>query len=185
MQQDLKFPVNKLEDVYYLSKITQGQETAIPGIPNLGRIPRADYIQLIEQAMRAYEREFKELDINMVEEVMDLIAYIERIISQPGGCLLLAGRAGVGRKQSTQLVCHLLNIEFFSPNINREYGMKEFKRDLKQILLNTGINAEKTCLFIEDHQLLNDEFLTMINSLLSSGEVPGLYTPEELEPLLA
>jgi dynein heavy chain 2 len=25
----------------------------------------------------------------------------------------------------------------------------------------------------------------MLNSLLSSGEVPGLYTPEELEPLLA
>jgi len=32
---------------------------------------------------------------------------------------------------------------------------------------------------------LTDEFLTMLNSLLSSGEVPGLYTPEELEPLLA
>ena len=25
----------------------------------------------------------------------------------------------------------------------------------------------------------------MLNSLLSSGEIPGLYTPEELEPLLA
>ena len=25
----------------------------------------------------------------------------------------------------------------------------------------------------------------MVNSLLSSGEVPGLYTHEELEPLLA
>lgn len=32
---------------------------------------------------------------------------------------------------------------------------------------------------------MTDEFLTMLNSLLSSGEVPGLYTPEELEPLLA
>ena len=63
--------------------------------------------------------------------------------------------------------------------------MKEFKRDLKQVLLNTGINAEPTCLYIEDHQLFNDAFLTMLNSLLSSGEIPGLYTPEELEPLLA
>jgi len=25
----------------------------------------------------------------------------------------------------------------------------------------------------------------MVNSLLSSGEIPGLYTAEELEPLLA
>lgn len=185
VQSDLKFPVNKLEDVYFLSKITQGQESVIPSIPNLGRIPRQDYIQMIEQAMRAYEREFKELDIHLIEEVLDLIAYIERVLSMPGGTLLLAGRSGVGRKQSTQLVCHLLNTEFFSPNINREYGMKEFKRDLKQILLNSGINAEKTCLYIEDHQLLSDEFLSMLNALISSGEVPGLYSPEELEPLLA
>jgi dynein heavy chain 2, cytosolic len=25
-------------------------------------------------------------------------------------------------------------MSFFSPNINREYGMKEFKRDLKVVL---------------------------------------------------
>ena len=117
----------------------------------MGRIPRQDYMQLIDQTMRAYEREFKELDLHMIEEVQDLIAYIERGLSMPGGCMLLAGRAGVGRKQSTQLVCHLLNIEFFTPNINREYGMKEFKRDLKQVMAQTGINAEKTCLYIEDH----------------------------------
>ena len=44
VQQDLKFPVNKLEEVYFLSKITQGQESAVPGIPNMGRIPKGDYM---------------------------------------------------------------------------------------------------------------------------------------------
>jgi dynein heavy chain 2 len=48
VQNDLKFPVNKLDDVYFLSKITQGQESALPGIPNMGRIPRQDYMQLID-----------------------------------------------------------------------------------------------------------------------------------------
>jgi dynein heavy chain 2 len=42
-------------------------------------------------------------------------------------------------------------MEFFSPNISRDYGMKEFKRDLKYVLQKTGIEAQKTCLFIEDH----------------------------------
>ena len=135
--------------------------------------------------MRAYEREFKELDIHLIEEVLDMIAYIERVLSMPGGCLLLAGRSGIGRKASTQLVSHLLNMEFFSPNINRDYSMKEFKRDLKLVLQKAGIEAVKTCLFIEDHQLLKDEFLELINSLISAGEIPGLYTPEELEPILA
>lgn len=97
----------------------------------MGRIGKQDFNSLIEQAMRAYEREFKELDLHMIDEVLDQIAFIERTLSRPGGCLLLAGRSGVGRKGSTQLVSHLLNAEFFSPNINRDYSMKEFKRDLK------------------------------------------------------
>ena len=76
-------------------------------------------------------------------------------------------------------------MEFFSPNINRDYSMKEFKRDLKFVLQKAGIVAQKTCLFIEDHQLVQNSFLEYLNSLISAGEVPGLYTPEELEPLLA
>ena len=40
-------------------------------------------------------------------------------------------------------------------------------------------------LLLEDHQFVEPQFLELINSLLSAGEVPGLYSPEELEPLLA
>jgi dynein heavy chain 2 len=76
-------------------------------------------------------------------------------------------------------------MEFFSPSIGRDYGMKEFKRDLKVVLGMAGVEATRTCLYIEDHHLLLDEFLEYLNSLISAGEVPGLYTPEELEPLLA
>jgi dynein heavy chain 2 len=45
--------------------------------------------------------------------------------------------------------------------------------------------SEKVCLFVEDHQLISPEYLEMLNSLISAGEIPGLYTPEELEPLLS
>ena len=32
--------------------------------------------------------------------------------------------------------------------------------------------------------MTSPDYLDMINSVLSSGEVPGLYSPEELEPIL-
>ena len=48
----------------------------------------------------------------------------------------------------------------------------------------TGIEGEQVVLLLEDHQFIENSFLELINSLLSAGEVPGLYTPEELEPLL-
>ena len=106
---------------------------------------------MIDQALRAYEREYKTMDIHLIGEIMDLIAFTERTLSQPGANLLLAGRAGAGRKQTTQLVAHLLNMEFFSPNISRDYAMKEFNRDLKEVLRLAGVEAVRTCLFIEDH----------------------------------
>lgn len=49
----------------------------------------------------------------------------------------------------------------------------------------TGIEGEQAVLLLEDHQFIEPSFLELINSLLSAGEIPGLYTPEELEPLLA
>ena len=44
--------------------------------------------------------------------------------------------------------------------------------------------GRENVLFIEDYQLLTPEFLQLVNSLISSGEIPGLFSPEELEPLL-
>lgn len=100
LAQHLKYK-EKLVDTYFISLTMKGTETLIPGIPNLGRIPKADFITTVEQGMRAYEREFKALEIHMIDEVVDMVAYIERVLSMPGGCLLLAGRSGIGRKAST------------------------------------------------------------------------------------
>ena len=184
LRNNLKYN-EKLTDTYFISKVASGGERLIPNLPPLGRIGKADFIQLIEQALRAYEREFKEMNIHLFDDILDLIAFSERVLSKPGGCLLMAGKSGVGRKTTTQLISHMLNMQFFSPNLNRDYGMKEFKRDLKQVLQLAGIEAQKVCLLIEDHQILTSEFLELLNSLISAGEVPGLYTPEELEPILS
>ena len=53
---------------------------------------------MVDQAARAYEREYKSLDIHMIDEILDLIAFSEKTLSSPGGSLLLAGKTGTGRK---------------------------------------------------------------------------------------
>jgi len=54
-----------------------------------------------------------------------------------------------------------------------------------QAMQAAGIEGQQVVLLLEDHQFVDPQFLELTNSLLSAGEVPGLYTPEELEPLLA
>lgn len=47
------------------------------------------------------------------------------------------------------------------------------------------MDGEPLVLILEDHQLVENTFMEVLNSLLSTGDVPGLFKPNELEPLLA
>ncbi|MBN3304013.1 DYHC2 protein, partial [Amia calva] len=110
---------------------------------------------------------------------------LDRVLSCPGGSLLLAGRSGVGRRTATCVVSHMHGATLFTPKISRGYGLKQFKNDLKNVMQLAGIEGQQVVLLLEDYQFVHPSFLEMVNSLLSSGEVPGLYTTEELEPLLS
>jgi dynein heavy chain 2 len=54
----------------------------------------------------------------------------------------------------------------------------------QQVLHQAGIEGNQVILLLEDHQFVDSSFLELTNSLLSAGEIPGLYNPEELDPLL-
>lgn len=135
--------------------------------------------------MYATGRDFKELDILLFREVLDHMARIDRVLTCPGGSLLLSGRSGVGRRSALSVVAHMHQMEVFTPHITRTYGLKQFRADLKSVMQQAGVEGTEMILLLEDHQIVDLAFLEMVNSLLSSGEVPGLFTPEELEPLLA
>lgn len=48
------------------------------------------------------------------------------------------------------------------------------------MLKKAGVEGKPIMLFLEDYQILDPAYLEYINSLLSGGEVPGLFTSEEL-----
>ena len=66
-------------------------------------------------------------------EVLEHIASVDRVLSVPGGSLLLAGRSGVGRRTAVQLVAHYHRMEIVTPHISRTYGLKNFKNDLRNV----------------------------------------------------
>jgi dynein heavy chain 2, cytosolic len=152
--------------------------------PPMGRVSAENLETIMKQGLLAYEREYRELHMHIFQESLLNIAIANRILSRPGGCMLLVGESGIGRRNVSLLASHMLNLTFISFNITRDYSTKEFRRDLKSILQISGIEGKPTSMFIEDYQLVNTEFLQLLNSLLSSGEVPGLYTSDEIEPLL-
>lgn len=178
MRQDLAF--NESIDGFF----TTWSATHEGSGPPMGRVSIENLETVMKQGLIAYEREFRELHMHLFQESILNLAVANRILSRPGGCMLLVGESGIGRRNMSLLVSHMLNLQFVSFNITREYSIKEFRRDLKVILQGAGVEGKPTSMFIEDYQLVSPEFLQLVNSLLSSGEVPGLYTSDEIEPLL-
>ena len=74
-----------------------------------------------------------DLDIIVFEEVLDHIARVDRVLTMPGGSLLMAGTSGVGRRSAVTLVSYLHQINLFSPKVGRGYAAKQFRNDLKTV----------------------------------------------------
>ena len=131
-----------------------------------------------------FGRENRDLDVILIDELLELVARCDRALSSPGGSLLMAGRSGVGRRTAVSIVSALHHAKLVTLKMGRNYGEKQFKGELKAAMHSAGVEGEQVFLLMEDHNFGHPAYLDMVNSLLSSGEVPGLYTPEELEPLL-
>ncbi|XP_010008233.1 PREDICTED: cytoplasmic dynein 2 heavy chain 1-like, partial [Nestor notabilis] len=164
--------------------ITPGQALPPHGRP-LGKLNSTDLKDIVQKGIIHYGRDKKEIDILLFHEVLSYMSKVDRVLSFPGGSLLLAGRSGVGRRTVTSLVSHMHGAVLISPKISRGYELKQFKNDLKYVMELAGIEAKQVVLLLEDYQFVHSTFLEMVNSLLSSGDVPGLYKIEELEPLLS
>jgi dynein heavy chain 2 len=151
----------------------------------LSKVSLKSYTDILLKEIHTYERDAKDLNLCLFPEALENIARVERVLSQPGGSLLLVGRPGVGRRSSVLLVAHMFKMKYLTPNVTRNYTVKMFSAFLKENLQSAGVLNEPTVMLVEDFQLVEPAFLENINSLLSGSEVPGLYASDELESLLS
>ncbi|XP_066527086.1 dynein axonemal heavy chain 1 [Hoplias malabaricus] len=151
--------------------------------------------QLIEdreklvRVMEEYMEDFNQVSTTKMKLVlfMDAVQHvcrISRILRQPLGNALLLGVGGSGRQSLTKLATHISEYECFQIELSKNYGVAEWKEDIKNIMMKAGLqNVHITFLFV-DTQIKNESFLEDINNILNSGDVPNLYSGDEQERIL-
>ncbi|WKX91874.1 hypothetical protein Q1695_010144 [Nippostrongylus brasiliensis] len=165
--------------------VTTGTVVPAHNFVGLPLVPhtRRDYQSLLQKAVNRFEFEVANFPNALTDEMCDLCAKVDRALTAPGGSLILAGRPGLGRANAIRLIANMHQMALFTPKITPNYGQKQFDLELKNAIQTAITNDEHVVFLLEDYKIIRPSFLESINCLISSGEVPGLFMPQELESL--
>ena len=176
-------------DIYYTSLTSPFNDNYAQTITNtvgtqLLQISSTQYRTLIEDAIMTYERDYCALNMTIHSTLLSYISSMERVLSRSNGSLLLLGDTGVGRKTTLRLLSHILHMTMYTPNVTALYTDKLWRNDVKLIIKECGVDNKKCILVVEDQQMMLDTMIQDLNSLLSCGEITGLYNTAELDTML-
>eukprot|EP01035_Chromulina_nebulosa_P017680 gene17680-23270_t len=129
----------------------------------------------------------EELDVPLVifDDVIEHVLRIDNVLRHPMGHMLLAGESGVGKTVLSRFVSWINGLSVFQIKADSRYNIDQFDEDLRNLLRRVGIENEKICFIFDEGNALSTAFLERMNSLLASGEVPGLFEGDDRVQLLA
>lgn len=115
--------------------------------------------------------------------------------------IVLSGRPGAGRKTATKIVSMICSVNLIDsgPGINnllsnlvipgnklpRNYYLGKAFASVKTAVQSAAIDGELTLLLIEEHHLREESFTILADAIVTKGELPGVYTSEELDGILS
>lgn len=112
-------------------------------------------------------------------------ARISRILRQPRGNAMLIGVGGSGKQTLTRMAAFVANMACINIEINRGYGMNEFREDIKKLMIRTGVEGKDTVFLFTDSQIVDETMLEDLNNVLNTGEVSNLFPQDETDKIVS
>uniref|UniRef100_A0ABM5FKF8 Dynein axonemal heavy chain 1 isoform X2 n=1 Tax=Pogona vitticeps TaxID=103695 RepID=A0ABM5FKF8_9SAUR len=142
-------------------------------------------MNVIEEYMEEYNQiNTTKMKLVLFMDALQHICRITRILRQALGNALLLGVGGSGRQSLTKLASHIADYECFQIELSKNYGMAEWREDIKKIMLKAGLQSLPITFLFTDTQIKSESFLEDINNLLNSGDIPNLYGLDEQDQIM-
>ena len=141
-----------------------------------------EFVIKITELLDEYNSSTKSpMHLVMFLDACDHVSRICRVLRQPLGNALLLGVGGSGRQSLARLSSFIQNYATYQIEVVKGYSMRDWRDNLKTCLMQTGVEGKPTTFLFCDTQLINEQMLEDINNVLNSGDIPGLYKPEDQE----
>ena len=149
-------------------------------IPDLGKLT-----SVLNDQLDNYNATFPtQMNLVFFEDAMTHTVRISRVLRQPRGNAMLIGVGGSGKQSLTKISAFVSNMQCLSIEINRGYGIKEFREDIKKFMLKTGVEGKDLVFLFTDSQIVDETMLEDLNNVLNTGEVANLFPSDETDRIV-
>jgi dynein heavy chain 1 len=124
------------------------------------------------------------IPIVLFDEALDHILRIDAVFKQTQGHMALIGGSGSGKVLLSRFVAFCNKLSIFRIKVNQRYTAAQFDEDLQGLLKRVGCEGERICFIFDESNVMESGFLEKMNTLLASGDIPGIFTGEALTALL-
>uniref|UniRef100_A0A4W6EWQ5 Dynein axonemal heavy chain 11 n=1 Tax=Lates calcarifer TaxID=8187 RepID=A0A4W6EWQ5_LATCA len=138
----------------------------------------------LADALEHYNELHAVMDLVLFEEAIQHVCRISRILEAPYGNALLVGVGGSGKQSLCRLAAFLSMLEVFQITLRKGYGINDLKSDIAALYIKVGVKNIGTVFLHTDAQIPDERFLVLINDMLASGDIPDLFSDEEVDTIV-
>ncbi|XP_075250490.1 dynein axonemal heavy chain 3-like isoform X2 [Convolutriloba macropyga] len=136
---------------------------------------------LMEHYLEEYNTMTKTpMSLVMFKFAIEHISRVSRVLKQDNGHALLIGIGGSGRQSATKMACFMADYELFQIEITKNYGITEWRDDIKRLMMKSGGDGKQTVFLFADNQIKQESFLEDVNMILNTADVPNLFAADEM-----
>jgi dynein heavy chain len=123
------------------------------------------------------------LNLVLFDDAVRHIVRITRLLALERSNALLVGVGGSGKQSLAKIATFVARCACCNIRSAPGYTVASFMEDIKKILKDSGVEGKATVLLMTEIDLKDDSFMELMNSMLTTFSVPGLFTREETEAI--
>ena len=139
--------------------------------------------EIFQQILEEYQKN-NTFSLVLFDDALENLSRIYRVLRLPQGHCLLTGHSNVGKISMSKLAAFAAGYEIFTIELSRGYNEASFREDLKLLYEKLCLKDMKVVFLFRDRFILEENFLELINNMLTLGIVPALYEDNEKDKIV-